>query len=276
MKRDPTTIMSRRALIGGIGSLALIATSRAASDPGQAAAPATAPAPPFPTIQVVRSEALAEWERLRALDNGYPVLVGDQEELATLGELSSFADRTPDDILAAAARLEHPASIVALRNAEVEQARDYMSRSGLQFADSYAPPDSEWPDASRIPRASGPSVMEAGKPTDRINLLLVPASNMYEVPAHLGLGGWNDCPAAEYHVAAMRYWHGRYGAELVTVSGDVVELRVARRPTSRQEALELAREQYHYCPDIVEQGTESISGLAAMLMASDWWYFWWD
>jgi hypothetical protein len=40
--------------------------------------------------------------------------------------------------------------------------------------------------------------------------------------------------------------------------------------------MELAQEQYDFCPDIVLQGTGTLEPLAATLMASDWWFFWWD
>jgi hypothetical protein len=89
-------------------------------------------------------------------------------------------------------------------------------------------------------------------------------------------GGWNACPAPEYHVAALPSWHERYGAELVAIGGDVIELRVSRRPAGRIEALTLAREMYLYDEDIVSQGTETFAMLAATLMASDWWFFRWD
>jgi hypothetical protein len=74
----------------------------------------------------------------------------------------------------------------------------------------------------------------------------------------------------------LRSWHDRYGAELVSMGADTVELRVTRRPASRDEALALAREHYAYCSDTVDQGTQDLATLAAMLMASDWWFFWWD
>ena len=74
----------------------------------------------------------------------------------------------------------------------------------------------------------------------------------------------------------MRSWFERYGAELVGIDGDTLNLRVQRRPTGRDEALALAREQYHYCPDLVDQGVGTISALASELMASDWWFLWWD
>ena len=38
----------------------------------------------------------------------------------------------------------------------------------------------------------------------------------------------------------------------------------------------LAREHLAYCPDIVFQGSSDLAPLAAALMDSDWWFFWWD
>lgn len=38
----------------------------------------------------------------------------------------------------------------------------------------------------------------------------------------------------------------------------------------------LAKELYEYCPDIVDQGMGTITNLAALLMVSNAWFFWWD
>jgi hypothetical protein len=95
-------------------------------------------------------------------------------------------------------------------------------------------------------------------------------------PAYLRWGNWNGCPAPEYHVAAFRSWRDRYGAELVGLSHDVVNIHVRRRPKTRGEALDLGRQQYLYCSDIVDQGVGTLNALAAALMEHDWWYFWWD
>lgn len=110
----------------------------------------------------------------------------------------------------------------------------------------------------------------------RLHVLLIPTDDGTSVPAYLRWGGWNACPPPEYHVAALRSWRDRYGAELIGLSADVMNLRVTRRPSSREEALSLAREQYDYCSDNVDQGSGTLAGHAATLMASDWWYFWWD
>ena len=55
-----------------------------------------------------------------------------------------------------------------------------------------------------------------------------------------------------------------------------MNIKVARKPETRAAALDLAREQFAYCSDIVEQGVGTLSALAASLMENDWWYFWWD
>ncbi|MEL7447284.1 MAG: DUF4253 domain-containing protein, partial [Pseudomonadota bacterium] len=80
----------------------------------------------------------------------------------------------------------------------------------------------------------------------------------------------------KYHVAAMRSWQERFGARLVGMSNDVLNIRVQRRPETKAEALELAIEHYAYCSDIVDQGVGQVEVLAASYLESDWWYFWWD
>ena len=105
---------------------------------------------------------------------------------------------------------------------------------------------------------------------------MIRIENSWEAFGALGFGGWNDCPEARIHVAIHKRWRDRYGSSPIVISADVVECHVSRPPDNEQAALELAREQYAFCPDIVDQGTETISALAASLLGSPRWYFWWD
>ncbi len=57
---------------------------------------------------------------------------------------------------------------------------------------------------------------------------------------------------------------------------NVIEYEIASPVGSREEALTLAEQQYRYCRDIVRQGTGTIDTLAAMLLGSRYWLFWWD
>lgn len=226
----------------------------------------------YEVVTVPGSNALSEWQRLRGL--GMPVVIGDDEQLDRLRQQFSIDDpiagnpaspgtREPAEILADAAKLAYPGC---------------LTWSGGYASEDLRAPVGDWP-AQVEANDDGLTVATdilSRKVLDRVHILLLPAKASWEVPAWLRWGNWNACPPPENHVAAMRHWHERYGAELVGIDGDTLNLRVSRRPQTREEALALARDQYRYCPDIVDQGVRTLSALAATLMASDWWFFWWD
>lgn len=81
----------------------------------------------------------------------------------------------------------------------------------------------------------------------RVYVVLITTDDPTTVPAYLHWGNFNGCLPAPYHVAALRNWHDRYGAELVALGNDTLKLRVARKPATREEALELARVHNAYC-----------------------------
>src|SRR6266700_8144778 len=58
--------------------------------------------------------------------------------------------------------------------------------------------------------------------TQEVLVALVPAKQPWEIPAVIGYGGWNYYPTPEDHVAILRYWNDRYGAELVAMTGTTV------------------------------------------------------
>jgi hypothetical protein len=217
---------------------------------------------PFERVETSGERALATWQELRTAGRGAPVVLGDDESTARL--TSAFDPTSADsgtvaDTLSKAERVRYPEDLAA---------------PGAQ-----PPPLGEWP--AQIEPLPGPGLTVAYKigsavPLQKVHIGLFPTNDWTTVPAHLRWGGWNDCPEPEIHVAALRSWRDRFGAELVGLGPDVMNLRVGRRPKTRADALELAREQYLYCNDIVDQGTGTLSRLAAALMADDWWYFWWD
>jgi hypothetical protein len=114
------------------------------------------------------------------------------------------------------------------------------------------------------------------EPKPLVHIALIPTDDPTAIPAFMQWGHWNACPPPAYHVAALRAWRDKYGAELIGLGSDVINLRVARRPATREEALDLARVQHVYCNDIIDQGVGTYRALAAGLMENDWWFFWWD
>ncbi|BAZ14953.1 hypothetical protein NIES4071_68230 [Calothrix sp. NIES-4071] len=118
--------------------------------------------------------------------------------------------------------------------------------------------------------------MMRGMLYQEVVIALVPTTASWQVPAFLKFGNWNDCPQSEVHVALMKHWYELYGAEVVGISNDVVEMQVKNPPKDMAESLHLALEQYIYCYDIVNQGVQTLKNLATALLESKIWYFWWD
>ncbi len=108
-------------------------------------------------------------------------------------------------------------------------------------------------------------------------LAKIPVKNPWEVFAYLPFGNWNECPGTEDLIAVAKYWAQQYGAVPAVVTHDELEFALPS-PVSREKALELATEQYGFCPDVVDQGPEgaTVGWLADVLRQSDKWYFWWD
>lgn len=222
------------------------------------------------------ARALARWEELRASGEGYPVIIGDAEVLNTV--LEAVVDYDSPQIattLVKAESLAWPQALMDLKLRTREAlAEDYASG---EIEDIPPPETGRWPARPEAARAPTTPVNPLdGTPYDPCYILVVPARYGWEVPAYTAWGAWNECPPPELHIAALRSWHERYGAELVGMSGDVLDVRVTRRPATREEALALASEHFEYCPDIVWQGSETLAPLAATYTVSDWWFFWWD
>jgi hypothetical protein len=115
-----------------------------------------------------------------------------------------------------------------------------------------------------------------GAALQTIYIALFPTADPTEVPAYLDCGGWNAFPETEVHMGLMRRWRDRFGARLIGHSHDTLTFHVVRPPHTLAEALVLAEEHYAYCPDVVDQGFETLDALAGALLNAATWQFWWD
>lgn len=265
--------MDRRHLLAGLAASTLLPAAAGAqvNPPSEAELEAlkarALAALPYPRIETTGAEALATWERLKSEGKGWPVVVGDDADLLSIAEnFDAQPDRSPATILAAAKGLTYPKAVNAFARAE--------------WGDDFGSVEiGNWPEDGAAAEGYVDLTVAKdldGKPKPKVHILLLPTRDGAEAFAYLRWGLWNSCPSPELHVLTARDWARRYGAEVVGISGDVVNMRVARRPKTRKEALAVAREQLAYCPDIVFQGSGDLGPLAAALMDSDWWFFWWD
>lgn len=104
-------------------------------------------------------------------------------------------------------------------------------------------------------------------------LVRVPVTEPWRIWAYLPYGGWNACPKVAEHMAVSKYWYEQYGAYPAAFSFDTIDYAVEVPPEDLEK---LANEVGTYCFDIVEQGCETYSALAASLKNSRIWNFWWD
>jgi Domain of unknown function (DUF4253) len=220
-------------------------------------------------LVVPGAEALARWRALRELvplTGHWPVVLGDDLNLRRL-QVGLMEDEPV------------PASEL-VRVGEAFDVEEWLGERRDELALDLTM--DTWEEVATEGREPGPRDLAlpydglSGQPLQRVSLALVPTARPWHVPALLRLGGWSDCPQAEVHVALMRHWHVRHGAEVVGVGRDVVELYVPRPAATRHEAERLACEHYAYCPAVVEQGAGSLGALAAVLHHVRLWSFWWD
>jgi Domain of unknown function (DUF4253) len=237
---------------------------------------------PYPLIKTSGSEALTEFEKQKSLGNSVPVILGTEDDIANIK--GGWDKWKPSDAAAILAKTEssgEPFDIVAFRKKELEIINIMLKAQGKEEIaeddEEVMPEMGDWPSQPEV--MSGPTVstdIMTNKALPIVYIALIPARNSTELPAYLNWGNWNANPPPEAHVAMLRKWQKLYGAEIVGMTSDVINIRVKTKPQSREEALKLASEMYHYCEDIVTQGTGDIAPLAATLMVSDYWFFWWD
>ena len=108
-------------------------------------------------------------------------------------------------------------------------------------------------------------------------LAKIPVKNPWEIFAYLPFGNWNECPDTPELMAVAKYWFEQHGAVPAAISHDELEFLLSA-PIPEEKAMEVATEQYGFCPDIVdqEQDDPTVGNLADVLWQSTVWYFWWD
>jgi hypothetical protein len=194
------------------------------------------------------------------------IILGTQEDFEMLEENAEFSGDTPQEIIQKSIGIS---ASEWFANARQQREEDYQ----MDLSDS----EGEWPD-ELPPEQESVLIRDfsTGDEKEEVSCLKMAVDESWKIPAELKYGGWNECPYPEVHCALWRYWQEKYGAHIIGVSSDIIEAYVEKPPTTQEEAMALAQEQYLYCADIVDQGTETVANLAAALLNSKLWFFWWD
>jgi hypothetical protein len=111
---------------------------------------------------------------------------------------------------------------------------------------------------------------------EKVTIHFVPTAHTWQIPAYFLFGAVNECPLPQEHCAIWQYWQQKYDAEIIALDFSALEAKVKRLPFTWEEALELAQQQYYYCPDNVNQSPATLEAFAKYLQQSHYWHFWWD
>lgn len=220
--------------------------------------------------------ALDAWKKMRSVSpqTGYwPAVLGTPDEFRNR-EDDWPTDEQVRETLAYADTIGVPAWFTSRHQ---ERLDEFLEYSEGEDPSRFFAAIGDWPEGVR-PSISFHTAFDvlSRKPHPEVIVALVPTEVGWQVPAYLGFGSWNECPEPALHCAVFKFWQERHGAQIAVITHDVVEAVVEHPPTTREDALVVAQEQYEYCADIVEQGTETISRLAASLLNAPLWFFWWD
>ena len=224
----------------------------------------------YATLSVPGAQAIEAWNALRAVAQSagfWPVVAGE-------GDLGPTDDGipSPQTWLARAAELDAEtwlrltAEIAGAEAARASEDEEWSEEQG----DRDEPPAPQPVEGYEIPRDS-----ETLEFLPAVTIVLVPTTSGWEAPAYLQFGGFDVCPLPEVHVALLARWHERWGVEVVGVSQDSIELRIPTPLSSLDDARAVAEELAIYCPDIIEQGYETVELLAQSLIGSTVWPLWW-
>lgn len=144
---------------------------------------------------------------------------------------------------------------------EVEDGKAYLDKSYV---------DADWDEAE---------FKKNTKHTDQLSpfmnrfVVKVPVTEPWRIWAYLPYGNWNACPEVSKHMAVSKYWYEQYGAYPAAFSGTRIDYAV-EKPI--KDCKELVKEMGGYCYDIIEQGFDTYSALAAEVKNAKIWNFWWD
>lgn len=68
-------------------------------------------------------------------------------------------------------------------------------------------------------------------------------------------------------------WHAAYGIDIWQAETDTIQLQFVKLPSNIES---FAKEVYDFCPDIVDQGVETLPALEAAIREQEGLYLWWD
>ena len=105
------------------------------------------------------------------------------------------------------------------------------------------------------------------------NVSVLRTSDPYEAMRVMGTNGDNYGIGTERVIARLKKWDAAHGLRFHGIGFDWLEAEFKRQPN---DMLSFAKEVYEFCPDVVDQGAETVVKLADEMKRTNMLYLWWD
>jgi hypothetical protein len=105
---------------------------------------------------------------------------------------------------------------------------------------------------------------------------VVPARCGSDAIAAVGWDGALNHTGAGELAVVVHSWEERFGARVLGLGFDTLELSVAAPPVTIEHARQVAAEHFAFCPDNIAQGPEDFELYAQHITGMATWSFWWD
>jgi hypothetical protein len=137
------------------------------------------------------AKAWTTLQELRKQPGVVPVVFGDRNDYDNVTTVMGMGDASFEDYVRSGASLDIDQWVAS----RVEEEPDYYSTDGAELAAG---------------NAQQPGLLTvaydvlSGQPKAEVFIGLVPVQEPWQVPAYLKIGGWNECPGADIHVAFFK------------------------------------------------------------------------
>jgi hypothetical protein len=106
---------------------------------------------------------------------------------------------------------------------------------------------------------------------DKVSIL--ETNDPFDILRIQGSNGVNYDVDTDRLIEQLMEWNKKFGLEIVGAGGDWIEAEFINQPENMQV---FAEEVYEFCPDVVEQGTDTVEALAEEMQETNLLFLWWD
>jgi hypothetical protein len=113
----------------------------------------------------------------------------------------------------------------------------------------------------------------ADPPAAGVEVVVAPGESQFDILRVAASDAINYDMETEDLIRELQAWDREFGIDIYAAQTDVVQLRLRQMPSDLKQ---FAGRVYAFCPDIVDQGTETVDELAKYIADTREVYLWWD